>query len=117
MYGTVRTVVWEDGVRKNPSYPIPLALQAILPLAKILRKSNGCSYGRHNAIRNWWGRCRTPGVEARQEATGNLAYPSSSATWRGCEAFLPGPEGRSGGAGDDLRVPTFVWWRYPTGFM
>ena len=22
MYGTVRTVVWEDGVRKNPSYPI-----------------------------------------------------------------------------------------------
>ena len=22
MYGTVRTVVWEDGVRKNPSYPM-----------------------------------------------------------------------------------------------
>jgi hypothetical protein len=22
VYGTVRTVVWEDGVRKNPSYPI-----------------------------------------------------------------------------------------------
>ncbi len=31
MYGTVRTVVWEDGVRKNPSYPILLLLQYILP--------------------------------------------------------------------------------------
>ena len=37
MYGTVRTVVWEDGVRKNPSYPMP-TYSELLAEVKIIGK-------------------------------------------------------------------------------
>ena len=44
----------------------------------------------------------TQGLKHDRRPPENLAYASLSATWRGCEAFLPGPEGRSGGAGDSF---------------
>jgi len=37
VYGTVRTVVWEDGVRKNPSYPMP-TYSELLAEVKIIGK-------------------------------------------------------------------------------
>ena len=49
VYGTVRTVLWEDGGRKPSSYPIPVAAPGVI---RRIEKGNGVSHqmkiGGHN---------------------------------------------------------------------